>query len=189
MNTDLKPRALMPASLVPTRAHRCGLRYAAAPSARAGSGQLAPRTERPAWRPVRMSVRGRCTATGRWRDPAGVAPLRSWRKRLTMRSSRLWKVTTASRPPAEATRSAAREPLLQLVELGVQVDADRLEGAGRRDRSSVPGDSRAPCGRPPPARRCGSAAGRRRWRGRPRGRAAPRRIREGPGQSRPRRPG
>ena len=50
---------------------------------------------------------------------------------MTIRSSRLWKVTTASRPPGFSARSAAARPVLQLVELGVQMDADRLEGAGR----------------------------------------------------------
>ena len=53
---------------------------------------------------------GPLTASGRWREPAGVAPLRLLRKRLTMRSSRLWKVTTASRPPGASARSAARSP-------------------------------------------------------------------------------
>ena len=70
-------------------------------------------------------------SAGRWREPAGVPPLRSRRKRLTIRSSRLWKVTTASRPPGFSARSAAARPCFELVELGVQMDADRLEGAGR----------------------------------------------------------
>ena len=47
---------------------------------------------------------------GRWREPAGVPPLRSRMKRFTIRSSRLWKVTTASRPPGFRARSAASRP-------------------------------------------------------------------------------
>src|SRR5690606_12768860 len=39
-------------------------------------------------------------ASGRWRLARAVAPAASRRKRLTMRSSRLWKLTTARRPPA-----------------------------------------------------------------------------------------
>src|SRR3954454_4908873 len=50
------------------------------------------------------------TNAGRWRDPAGVPPLRSRKKRFTIRSSRLWKVTTAKRPPGHSERSAAANP-------------------------------------------------------------------------------
>ena len=52
----------------------------------------------------------RSFAAGRWREPAGIAPLRLLRKRFTIRSSRLWKVTTARRPPGNKTRSAAASP-------------------------------------------------------------------------------
>ncbi len=47
---------------------------------------------------------------GRCREPAGSLPERSRRNFLTIRSSRLWKVTTASRPPGLSTRSAAASP-------------------------------------------------------------------------------
>ena len=41
-------------------------------------------------------------------------------------------MTTASRPPGFSDALGGRKPALELVELGVQMDADRLEGAGRR---------------------------------------------------------
>ena len=47
-----------------------------------------------------------------------------------MRSSSEWKVTTTSRPPASSSRSAAAEALGQLVELRVEIEAERLKGAG-----------------------------------------------------------
>ena len=50
------------------------------------------------------------TSAGRWREPAGVPPLRSRKKRLTMRSSRLWKVTTASGRRASARARPPRGP-------------------------------------------------------------------------------
>ena len=53
-------------------------------------------------------------------------------KRLTMRSSSEWKVTTASRPPGFSARSAANSALGQFAELVVDEDAQRLEDAGRR---------------------------------------------------------
>ena len=46
-------------------------------------------------------------------------------------SSRLCKVTTAKRPPGRRERSAAAT-LLELVELGIEMNADGLEGARRR---------------------------------------------------------
>src|ERR1700722_5282274 len=49
-------------------------------------------------------------AGGACRETPGVLPERSARKALTMRSSSEWKVTTASRPPAFSTRSAASKP-------------------------------------------------------------------------------
>ena len=57
------------------------------------------------WGPGRFPL-----GSGRWREPAGTSPLRSRRKRFTSRSSRLWKVTTASRPPGRSTCSAASSP-------------------------------------------------------------------------------
>src|SRR5690606_1051979 len=42
-------------------------------------------------------------AGGAWREPAASRPLRSRRKCFTMRSSREWKVTTASRPPGRSS--------------------------------------------------------------------------------------
>src|SRR5690606_4667089 len=49
-------------------------------------------------------------ASGKWRLARAVAPDASRRKRFTMRSSRLWKLTTASRPPVLSRRSAATRP-------------------------------------------------------------------------------
>src|SRR5690606_37689352 len=49
-------------------------------------------------------------ASGKCRLERGVLPAASRRKRLTMRSSRLCKLTTARRPPALSTRSAALRP-------------------------------------------------------------------------------
>ena len=60
---------------------------------------------------IRSNVGSRgSVSAGRWREPAGVPPLRSRKKRFTIRSSRLWKVTTASRPPGFNARSAASRP-------------------------------------------------------------------------------
>ena len=109
--TDPKPRALIAAFLawshagasvrtaVRSRAERArGFR---ASSASEGETGLATCSKVGA---------GPCAAIGRWREPAGTSPLRILRKRLTMRSSRLWKVTTAKRPPGRSDRSAARSP-------------------------------------------------------------------------------
>ena len=41
-------------------------------------------------------------------------------------------MTTAKRPPGLQRAFGRRQPLLELVELGVEMDADRLECAGRR---------------------------------------------------------
>src|SRR5690606_26413024 len=60
----------------------------------------------------RRSKVGVCSplASGKWRLARAVAPAASRKKRLTIRSSRLWKLTTAKRPPALSSRSAARKP-------------------------------------------------------------------------------
>ena len=68
---------------------RCGPRCAGAPSGRAGSRPARAPTGQPAWRPARTSARRDRRSPGRWREPAGVAPLRSRKKRFTIRSSRL----------------------------------------------------------------------------------------------------
>ena len=49
-----------------------------------------------------------------------------------MRSSSEWKATTTSRPPSRSTVSAAASASRQLLELAVDEDAQRLEGARRR---------------------------------------------------------
>src|SRR4029078_8831893 len=48
--------------------------------------------------------------SGRWREPFGASRLRLARKRLAMRSSSEWKVTTTRRPPAFKRSSAALKP-------------------------------------------------------------------------------
>ena len=48
------------------------------------------------------------------------------------RSSSEWKETTASRPPGSSSASAAGEAAVELAELVIHRDAQRLEGAGRR---------------------------------------------------------
>ncbi len=53
-------------------------------------------------------------------------------KRLTMRSSSEWKLTTTSRPPGLRIRSAANKRPRQLAKLIVDEDAQRLEHARRR---------------------------------------------------------
>ena len=69
----------------------------------AASGSIALR--------VTSAKRGVSAAvSGAWRLPRGAAPERSWRKRLTTRSSSEWKVTTASQPPGASARSAAARP-------------------------------------------------------------------------------
>jgi hypothetical protein len=77
--------------------------------------------------------RSSTTTCGRWRDRAGPAFSGS-KKRLTMRSSSEWKVTTASRPPRVQQPLAREQSLDQFVELGVHRDAQRLKGARRRMR-------------------------------------------------------
>ena len=70
--------------------------------------------------------------SGRWRDACGVRPVRARRNRLTRRSSSEWKETTASRPPGVSSASARGEAAVELAQLVVHRDAQRLEGAGRR---------------------------------------------------------
>ena len=84
------------------------VRTAALQLGRAGArigGDLGVRGARSPRRTSRRS-RGSAAASGRCRDCAGL-PERSAMKRLTMRSSSEWKVTTASRPPGFSARSAA----------------------------------------------------------------------------------
>src|SRR5205085_8721235 len=58
----------------------------------------------------KLGLGPRSRRSGRWREPEGRSPLRSFRNRFTTRSSRLWKVTTARRPPGFSTCSAASRP-------------------------------------------------------------------------------
>ena len=53
----------------------------------------------------------------------------SARKRLTRRSSSEWNEITASRPPVASTSQASGRRLVDLCELVVDGDAQRLEGA------------------------------------------------------------
>ena len=95
-----------------------------------------------------------------------------------MRSSRLWKVTTASRPPGLQRPLGGGEPALELVELGVQMDADRLEGARRRVALlALPMAKRAAHDRGKLGRSAHRAGGDDRA-GDARGRAAPRHSRQ-----------
>ena len=49
---------------------------------------------------------------------------------LTMRSSRLWKETTARRPCRLEHRKRRRQAAFQFAQLVIHMDAQRLEGAG-----------------------------------------------------------
>ena len=69
--------------------------------------------------------------SGRWREPFGGGGLRLAKKRLAIRSSSEWKVTTTSRPPAFNRSSAALKALRQLGELVIDIEAERLKGPGR----------------------------------------------------------
>src|SRR5690606_28543722 len=53
---------------------------------------------------------GPLPVSGIWRLPRAVAPAASRRNCFTIRSSRLWKATTARFPPARSKRSAACRP-------------------------------------------------------------------------------
>ncbi len=117
-------------------------------------------------------------SSGRWREGRGPAPLRAARNCLTMRSSSEWKATTTRRPPGTSSCFSGGEGALELAELVVQVDAQRLKGAsrgidpaagaaadhagdqfrelvGRRDGARGDGArrSRGRCGAPPAPRR------------------------------------
>ena len=106
---------------------------------------------------------------------------RSTRKRLTRRSSSEWKEIAASTPPARSSAPGERQRAVELLELVVDGDAQRLEGAlggvpagearGRGDRG-VDRRRRAPASCRSAARRGGA-----RSRGRSRRRGAPRRSR------------
>ncbi len=89
-------------------AHRCGCRRAAWRSARADCGRSRRRVA-PRW-PLKGSAKlgaGPVLESGMWREAEGSLPARSTKKRLTIRSSSEWKVTTTSRPPGTSRRSAA----------------------------------------------------------------------------------
>src|SRR6185369_8841539 len=59
----------------------------------------------------RLNFAGRAGApTGAWREARGAVVARSVRKRLTMRSSRLWNETTTRRPSGLRILSAASRP-------------------------------------------------------------------------------
>ena len=148
-------------SAVPHRARRGG--GAGAPAGaqpgRAGA-RIAPRprpspgVERPAGQQAEARRRHvALAADGASRRRA--SPTASARKRLTMRSSSEWKATTTSRPPVASRRSAAARPRGELVELVVDEDAQRLEGAGRRIDASALAGGRRRARRSRRARRCG----------------------------------
>ena len=88
-----------------------------------------------------------------------------------MRSSSEWKVTTTSRPPGLRIAFRGRAaPRASSLELAIDGDAQRLEGAGRRvDVAAASTGSRAPQMIGELARCAGTGRccrGRRRWRGR-----------------------
>ncbi len=58
--------------------------------------------------------------------------LRAAKKRLAMRSSSEWKVTTASLPLGLSRCSAALRPTGELEQLLIEIEAERLEGPRRR---------------------------------------------------------
>ena len=155
--TGLNPLAIiavLPSCSRPRPGRRCAARRAASPSARADwrsiSASLGP--DRP-WRPPRRSAPGRRSSRAGTMARAGRRRRRcgSFRKRLTIRSSRLWKVTTARRPPGRKHLLGGRQPALELVQFLVHMDADRLEGPGRRILLHARDGGRAPCARPRPA--------------------------------------
>ena len=74
--------------------------------------------------------RGARRPAAAWREARGAAPLLALKNCLTMRSSRLWNDTTASRPCGLSMAIAASKAALQFAQLVIHMDAQRLEGAG-----------------------------------------------------------
>ncbi len=120
----------------PTRIQRrlmraASRRRASRHCARAGSSR--PRSRRRRSRGRRASVRGRADAGNCGRSAnAGSSRLAERMKRLAMRSSSEWKLMTTRRPPRPQRLDRLRQRALELAELVVDVDAQRLEGARRR---------------------------------------------------------
>ena len=116
--------------------------------------------------------------SGKWREPFGAGTLRAAKKRLAMRSSSEWKVTTASLPSASRRCSAALKRPRELEKLLIEIEAERLEGPRRRvlGSSGWRPSTRATMSASSPVRVIGLPPGGRQWRGRWRGRASPRRA-------------
>ena len=156
--------------------------------ARGLRGQLALRSGTPAWRPARTSVRSGRSITGTVAR-AGRGSAAAFAEEA-LHDAVLETVEGDDGEPAAGLERAlgGLEPLLELVELGVQDGCGSPGRCGSPDRSSGRDGSPRRGGRSRPARRCARPAARRRWRGRSPGRAAPPHTRAGPGRSRPRRP-
>ena len=113
------------------RAHRCGPRCAAGPSARAGSGKFGSGRRNRLGDLLEAGLGGI--------DQRGTVARARRRRAAAFAQEALDDAVFETvegddgEPAAGLQRALGRfEPLLQLVEFGVQMDADRLEGAGRR---------------------------------------------------------
>ena len=109
------------------RTPRAGCRRPRPASARSSGGRAAP---------PRLAAADADGRSGGQMQPRA----RSARKRLTRRSSSEWKEIAASRPPSRSSVPGERQRRVELAELVVDGDADRLEGALGRDgrRRSAP---------------------------------------------------
>ena len=169
-------------------ARAAALAIARPPSSRRPAGGPTRTGRWPRPRPARAARpsarRARAAAPCRRRRPGKsgghVQPF-AWaaKNRLTIRSSREWKLITATRPPGRRSLEHRRQRPLQRAELVVDGDSEGLEdplrGGGRR-RSGAARGSRTGSSRParPSARRAAPRGARRRpWRSG--GRSAPRR--------------
>ena len=145
-------------------APRCGSPRAALPSAPADWRTSASPGVTPA--PALLNVAARAFASGMCREPV-MASARSAMKRLTMRSSSEWNVTTASRPPGFSARSAASNALASspsssltkmrsawktrvagwILSFGARPNVSRWRRRGRCARTGAFRDGSRSCGR------------------------------------------